>query len=58
MSNDAALEIKTAESVAFDLATRISNYEDLDNSKGDYRKKLLDLYSECLSATLGHRDID
>ncbi len=49
------LMVSSKERVALDLAVRIANVEDLHEDSSTYRKKMLDLYVECLKATKGGR---
>ncbi len=58
ISINGPIEIKdnSKEKVAYDLAMRIATEEKLFNDQ-EYRKKLLDLYAECLYATRGYRDL-
>lgn len=55
MTDNTQLKVKTAESVAFELANRISNKEGLDKNAETFRKEFLDLYAECLQATKNNR---
>jgi len=52
------IDLKTAsiESVAFEIATRISKAESLKFEDPNYRSKFLDLYHECLTAVRGYRE--
>jgi hypothetical protein len=47
---------QTPEAVAYILAARIASMEDLGaKDTGNYRKEFLDLYAECLQATMNKR---
>ncbi len=52
------IEIKdnSRESVALELTRAIAHAEKLFDIPNEYRKKLLDLYAECLDATNGSRN--
>ena len=52
--SDVQFKINTKEEVAYKLAIQIANTEGVMNN----RKKLLDLYAECLKATSNNRLID
>lgn len=55
MSDQVELNVASIESVAFELAMDIAQRETLYNDTNTYREKLLNLYSECLTATRGQR---
>ena len=56
MSEKTELQVASKESVAFMLTMEISYKEELYKDKSTYRKKLLDLYAECLTTTSGYRE--
>jgi hypothetical protein len=56
MSEQAELKVASKESVALELAMDIASREKFYDDSSTYRKKLLDLYAECLRATNGWRD--
>mgnify|MGYP006096872629 CR=1 FL=1 len=53
MSEKVELKIASKESVALELAIDIAAREKFYDDLSTYRKKLLDLYVECLNATNG-----
>lgn len=53
MSEKTELQVASKESVALALAMEIASQESLYNGDSTFRKKLLDLYAECLRATKG-----
>jgi hypothetical protein len=55
MAEKNELKVASRESVALELAIDIAGKERLFDDTSTYRKKLLDLYSECLTATMAHR---
>jgi len=57
MTEKTELKMASNESVALELTLNIAQQEELYNDPSTYRKKLLDLYSECLCAANGYREI-
>jgi len=57
MSEQSELKIASKESVALEMAMDIANREKFYDDSSTYRKKLLDLYAECLYATNGYREV-
>jgi hypothetical protein len=57
MAEKTELKVASRESVALQLTMDIAAKEELFNDNSTYRKKLLDLYSECLRATMALRKI-
>lgn len=55
MSKQAELKIASKESIAFELAMNIAWKEELHNDVSMYRKKILELYAECLQVTSGFK---
>jgi len=55
MSDKLKLNVASQESVALQLANDIASREDMYKDKDNYRKRFLDLYKECLSATKNNR---
>ncbi len=55
MSEEVKLNVASQESVALQLANDIASREKLYEDDTTYRKKLLDLYAECLQATRNAR---
>jgi hypothetical protein len=55
MTDQAELKVASKEQIAYKLAIDIAGQENLLSDNSTYRKKLLDLYAECLSATSGFR---
>lgn len=54
---DAKIETKDSkERVALELANAIAAKEDIYSDKANFRKRILDLYAECLHTTRGYRD--
>ena len=58
MTEKSELKIESCESVALGLTIHIALKEQMGNSNnGDsYRKGFLDLYAECLNASMGRRN--
>ncbi len=57
MAEKIELKVASKESVALQLTMEIATKEALYEDPTAYRKKLLDLYSECLKATMAIRSI-
>jgi hypothetical protein len=57
MAEKTELNVASRESVALQLTMGIAAKEKLSNDSSTYRKKLLDLYSECLTATMAQRQM-
>ena len=58
MTEKCELKIESRESVAHKMARDMALKEQMGNSNNgySYRKDFLDLYAECLDASMGRRD--
>lgn len=56
MSNQVESQLASKESVAYQLMRYIMSNGEIKANDSEYRKKVLDLYNECLEATHYHRN--
>lgn len=58
IKNPVEIKDNSKERVAWELTQDIASKENLYKNSEEYRKKILDLYAECLDATNWRRDYD